>query len=66
MKEKNEQIKKDTEGVKFSYLSIGIFILSLISIFLGYILLSKGDIKFSPVLLTLGYIVLIPLAIFKK
>ncbi|MEO0289136.1 MAG: hypothetical protein ABIN00_05825 [candidate division WOR-3 bacterium] len=66
MKEKNDVIKKDTEGVKFSKLSILIFVLSLISIFLGYILLSKGDLKFAPVLLTIGYIVLIPLAIFKK
>ncbi|MEJ5307547.1 MAG: hypothetical protein WHT27_04540 [candidate division WOR-3 bacterium] len=66
MKEKNNEIKKDIEGVRFSKLSISIFILSLISIFVGYILLSKGDLKFAPVLLTIGYIVLIPLAIFKK
>lgn len=66
MKEKNNEVKKDNEGVRFSKLSILIFILSLISIFIGYILLSKGDLKFAPVLLTIGYIVLIPLAIFKK
>ncbi|MEO0234077.1 MAG: hypothetical protein ABIN35_07930 [candidate division WOR-3 bacterium] len=66
MKEKNDVVKKDTEGIKFSKLSILIFILSLISMFLGYFLLSKGDLKFAPVLLTIGYIILIPLAIFKK
>uniref|UniRef100_A0A7C3N8Y6 Uncharacterized protein n=1 Tax=candidate division WOR-3 bacterium TaxID=2052148 RepID=A0A7C3N8Y6_UNCW3 len=66
MKEKNDMIKNDSKSVSFSKLSISIFLLSLVFIFLGYFLLSKGDLKVAPVLLTLAYIVLIPIAIFKK
>lgn len=66
MKDKNDNIKNDPKGVSFSKLSISIFLLSLIFILLGYFLLSKGDLKFAPVLLTLAYVVLIPIAIFKK
>jgi len=66
MKEKNDMIKNDSKSVSFSKLSISIFLLSLVFIFLGYFLLSKGDLMVAPVLLTLAYIVLIPIAIFKK
>lgn len=66
MKEKNDMIKNDSKSVSFSKLSISIFLLSLVFIFLGYFLLSKGDLKVAPVLLTLAYIVLIPISIFKK
>ncbi len=66
MKEKNDMIKNDSKSVSFSKLSISIFLLSLVFIFLGYFLLSKGDLKVAPVLLTLAYVVLIPIAIFKK
>jgi len=39
-----------------------LFIAGLLSISLGYIMLAVGDITFAPVLLVLGYCVLVPLA----
>ncbi|HAF08199.1 MAG: hypothetical protein QME48_04025 [bacterium] len=66
MKEKNDLMKNDSKGVTFSKLSVSIFFLSLLFIVSGYFLLSKGDLKVAPVLLTLAYVVLIPIAIFKK
>jgi hypothetical protein len=35
----------------------------LIALFLGYLLLSKGSITAAPILLVLGYVVLVPLAL---
>ncbi|HAV93179.1 TPA: hypothetical protein DCW38_08395 [candidate division WOR-3 bacterium] len=60
---KNEEIK---ENISFSKLSLILFGAAIASILIGYVLLSRGDIAFSPVLLVLGYVVLIPLAILKK
>tara|TARA_B110000263_G_scaffold197645_1_gene176351 strand:+ start:920 stop:1132 length:213 start_codon:yes stop_codon:yes gene_type:complete len=54
---------------KFNYLIFGIGVLTII---LGYILMSIGEvdsfqsIRFSPFLLFIGYVVLIPLSIFLK
>lgn len=39
-----------------------IFIAGLASIVVGYILLATADITFAPILLVLGYCVLVPLA----
>lgn len=60
---KNEEIK---EKLSFSKMSLILFGAAIISILVGYVLLSRGDIAFSPVLLVLGYVILIPLAILKK
>lgn len=46
-----------------NYLVFGI---GLLSIALGYVLLSKGSITAAPILLVLGYCVLIPIAIMLK
>ena len=54
---------------KFNYLIFGIGVLTII---LGYILMSTGEvdsfqsIRLSPYLLFIGYVILIPLSIFFK
>jgi len=64
---KNDRLKIDSKSVKFFEIKLfQYFFCLLVFIFLGYFLLSKGDLKVAPVLLTLAYIVLIPIAIFKK
>ncbi len=64
MKKKNPE--QDTTPIKFSSKSLKIFIGSLISLLIGFVLLIKGDITFAPIFLVLGYVILIPLAILKK
>jgi hypothetical protein len=39
-----------------------IFAAGMISIIVGYVLLAAADITFSPILLVLGYCILIPLS----
>ncbi len=62
---KKKEIKKIERlylGAKnFYFLGAGI-----ISIILGYITLAKGSITISPILLVLGYLVLIPIGIMIK
>ncbi|MGE3062290.1 MAG: hypothetical protein AB7T10_01480 [bacterium] len=60
--------KTDTSGEKlsFSRTSLVIFAAAFVSILLGYVLMAGGDITISPVLLVLGYVILIPAAILKK
>ena len=54
---------------KFNYL---IFIFGLISIFLGYIVMATGEVNslqsltLAPILLFLGYIILIPISLIIK
>ena len=43
-----------------------VFAAGIISIILGYIFLSKGSITLAPILLVLGYCVIIPVAIMLK
>lgn len=64
-------MKKNTEqsmpeNVKFSRKSIVLFFSALLTIIIGYIFMAKGDITVSPVLLIIGYVILIPTAIMKK
>lgn len=61
-KRKKEEARGDIEwpfGPK-NYMLFGV---ALAVIILGYFVLSTGDITWSPILLVLGYCVLIPLAI---
>ena len=43
-----------------------VFALGLLSIILGYVFLSHGSITLAPILLVLGYCVIIPVAIMIK
>jgi hypothetical protein len=54
----------DTEGtLRFSPRNLALLAAGLVSIILGYVLMSGGDIVVAPLLLVLGYAVLIPLGI---
>ncbi len=66
MKLQKDEIKKNNKGIRFSTTSMIIFFVAIVLLIIGYILLSKGDLKIAPVLLSLSYVVLIPLAIYKK
>lgn len=66
MKLQKDEIKKNDKVIGFSKTSMIIFFVAIILLVTGYILLSKGDLKIAPVLLSISYVVLIPLAIYKK
>ena len=54
----------DTEGtLRFSPRNLALLAAGLVAIILGYVLMSGGDIVLAPLLLVLGYAVLIPLGI---
>ena len=69
MKNNNDNKEPIWPFNKFNYLIFGIGVLTII---LGYILMSTGEvdsfqsIRLSPYLLFIGYVILIPLSIFFK
>ncbi len=48
----------------FTGKNYALFAIAILFILLGYIVLTTGDISISPVLLVIGYCILIPAAIF--
>lgn len=52
-----------SEGLPFTKMNYYIFAVGLLSIILGYFTLSQGSITLAPILLVLGYCVIIPVAI---
>jgi len=60
------KIKASRYSIKFTKKNYYTFAGGLISILLGYILLANGSIVAAPLLLILGYIVIIPVSIFIK
>ncbi len=67
---KNKTAKQNTgkgvptsQPLRFSKVNAGIGVIGLATVGLGYLLLSQGSITAAPLLLVLGYVVLIPLAI---
>jgi len=58
--------KSKPENVKFSRTSIILFLSALLTILAGYIIMAQGDIAVSPILLVIGYVILIPASIMKK
>ncbi|MEO0096784.1 MAG: hypothetical protein ABIK78_01680 [candidate division WOR-3 bacterium] len=67
-KERKKEAKKIREIplTHFKRNNYLLLILGIITIILGYIVLSTGDITIAPILLVLGYCVLIPLALLLK
>jgi hypothetical protein len=51
------------ESLKFSAINAVLLVLGLAAVVLGYVLLAQGSITMAPLLLVLGYAVLLPLAI---
>lgn len=52
-----------SEGLPFSRMNYYIFAAGLVAIILGYFTLSQGSITLAPILLVLGYCVILPIAI---
>lgn len=52
-------------SLRWSPVNYGLMGAGLLSLALGYVLLSNGSTVAAPLLLTLGYVVLIPLGIIK-
>ncbi|MEO0088669.1 MAG: hypothetical protein ABIK77_05990 [candidate division WOR-3 bacterium] len=67
-KDKKKEAKKIKESplIHFKRNNYLLLILGIITIILGYVVLSTGDITIAPILLVLGYCVLIPLALLLK
>ena len=69
IKEAKKQTKKITpteEILRFNKKNYSLFAAGIISIIIGYIFLSKGSITVAPILLVLGYVILIPTSIIIK
>ena len=67
--ETKKQLKKPElpqEIVSFNKKNYALFAAGILSIILGYIFLSKGSITAAPILLVLGYVILIPISIVIK
>lgn len=52
--------REEVEEIKFGKINYLLILFGLLLIILGYIALSKGSITLAPILLVLGYCVLIP------
>jgi len=61
-KGKKEKIEKFKWKKKNIYIMVG----GVISIFVGFVLLSKGSLVLAPIFMVIGYAVLIPLGIILK
>lgn len=60
---RTQQIDEDRPSLRFSAVNGALALGGLASIALGYYLLAQGSITAAPLLLVLGYVVLLPLAI---
>jgi hypothetical protein len=73
-KQKPEKSKKPEAGIRhgvspdvgFSSLNIKLLILSVFVIVVGFVFLSQGSVTLAPILLVLGYCVLVPISIIYK
>ena len=50
-------------ALAFSKINLILGVAGLVALALGYLLLSKGSITAAPILLVLGYVILVPLAL---
>ncbi len=64
-KEQRKPLQQE-EVLTFGKKNFLIFGAALVSIIVGFLLLSKGSLTAAPILLVLGYIVLVPLSIIIK
>ena len=52
-------------SLRWSPINYGLMAAGLVALVIGFVLLAQGSIVAAPLLLTLGYVVLIPLGIIK-
>ncbi|MBI4539012.1 MAG: hypothetical protein HY704_05815 [Gemmatimonadetes bacterium] len=50
-------------SLRFSAINLALVLAGLVSITIGYLLLAQGSVAAAPLLLVLGYVVLLPLGI---
>ena len=62
-RQKAAAAKKKDEGLPFTKTNYYIFLAGLVAIVLGYVSLAQGSITLAPILLVLGYCVIVPVAI---
>lgn len=55
--------REPSSSLHFSHVNLGLGVAGLVALVLGYWLLAGGSITLAPLLLVLGYVVLLPLAI---
>ncbi len=60
-----EATLRSNSSLEFSRANLWIALAALAVIVVGYVLLGRGSITAAPVLLVLGYVVLLPLAIIR-
>ena len=65
-RDKSAAQKKKAEGLPFTRKNYYIFLAGLAAIILGYVTLGQGSITLAPILLVLGYCVIVPVAILYK
>ncbi|MEO0292777.1 MAG: hypothetical protein ABIN61_00965 [candidate division WOR-3 bacterium] len=58
--------KKKEADIYWSKINSIIFLSGILSIILGYIFLARGSLTLSPILLVLGYAILIPVSLIYK
>ncbi len=58
-----ERKDRDPTGFAFAPINYALFGAALAAIIAGYLLLSRGSVTAAPLLLVLGYIVLVPAAL---
>ena len=54
--------RSEDDALRFTPVNAALGVAGLVSLVLGYVLLSNGSITAAPLLLVLGYVVLLPLA----
>lgn len=62
-KERGDAVGAGKASLQFSRINLAFAAGALVTIALGYWLLSMGSITWAPILLVLGYVFLVPLAI---
>lgn len=60
---KTQPAPESHESLKFSTINVVLLVLGLAAIVAGYALLARGSVTAAPLLLVLGYAVLLPAAI---
>ncbi len=63
MAKKKKNGRQQDAALQFSRVNLILAAAALVTVSLGYFLLANGSINAAPLLLVLGYVVLIPLAI---
>ena len=65
MSDSNEHRGENGSPLRFTPVNAALGIAGLVALVVGYVLLSRGDTTAAPLLLVLGYVVLLPLAIIR-